>query len=439
MKHIFSRRDLLKRLNFSALALPLWSVLQETGLAQGSEESRALFVYYPDGNILKDFFPDSVGSAFDLPTITAPLAPFKSKLILPKGLHYKTGGSHEGGASYCLTGVADSSSRVRYSIDSYLGDQLASDRPYKSLRLGVGANFQSGDDKRIAFLKTGAGAFVEDHPKKAFTNIFGQGLTADQTNQTVNLDKSVLDFSLNQLKALQQNLGAIEKSKLDSHLQALRELELRIGNAANITCSPTPDYRGIQFPDQETSYPPTHQINDHFGLMSEIMIDIMVEAFHCGVARFGLLQWSHAVSPTRFDFTKGPGIGKHHHELSHYGGDPNGGMAQEFKACQKWYMEQMALLLTKLEARKISERSLLDSMTVMATTEIADSNLHNFENIPCVMAGGANGKLKTGQALNLNGEAFNRLHVTILRAMGLSDSTFGDPDAGSGAIDSMLV
>ena len=438
MKLRFSRRSLLESAGYSALSLPLFSVLAETGLLAAETTAKALFVYYPDGSILKDFFPSNTGTNFKLPYITAPLEPFRDRIILPKGLNYRTGGSHEGGSKYCFTGVADNSKRPRYSIDSYLGDKLGSHLPFKCLRLGIGSNFQAGHDKRISYLSTGAGAFVQDHPKKAFLEIFGQGLNNSESDQAYHGNKSVLDFSLSQMKSLQKKLGGIEKQKLESHIQGLRELEKRIDNAGSLNCSNQIDYRGISFPDRETTYPPTHHTNDYFALIGDIMVDIMVEALHCGVTNFGLLQWSHAVSPTQFNFTNGPGINRGHHDASHYGGDAEGEVAMEFKRCQRWIMEQQARLLRKLDDRKMGGRSLLDAMTILMTTEIADSNLHNFKNIPCVIAGGTNGKLKVGGCYDMKGASFNRLHVTILQAMDLSDETFGDPESGSGALSQLI-
>ena len=86
------------------------------------------------------------------------------------------------------------------------------------------------------------------------------------------------------------------------------------------------DSKGITA-ENESAYPPTHQRNELYGRISSIMTDIMVEALHCGVTKVGLLQWSHAVSPTRFDFTDGPNLSRGHHDMSHYGGDENGTIA----------------------------------------------------------------------------------------------------------------
>ncbi|SMF57985.1 DUF1552 domain-containing protein [Pseudobacteriovorax antillogorgiicola] len=443
-----TRRTILRNIYASAVSLPLYRVIAETeAFGQVASGPKALFLYYPNGNIANAFFPTSPGN---FPMVSAPLSTVGSKVSFVRGLEYLTAGSHEGGAQFCFTGKAGQSS---HSIDTYLGEKLGANTLIRTLRLGVGANFQTGADKQVSYLSGGAGANIQDNPKAAFTDIFGSSLNRVQRNAVMNHDKSVLDFSLNQLKALQTRLGQIEKEKLDSHMDSLRELERRIdlangmgggnggggdnggGNGGGMAqCNASFDANGINFPDQETGYPKTFEKNEHYGLISEIMINIMVQAMSCGVTNVGLMQWSHAVSPTVFNFTKGPAIGSGHHDLSHYGGDENGGTANQFKTCQRWHMAQMASLLEKLDGVSAGGKSLLDSMACLATTELGDSNLHNFQDIPCFVAGG---RIKGGQILQ-GDTSYNKLLVTILNSVGINDSSFGDPALGTGAISGLI-
>ena len=41
-------------------------------------------------------------------------------------------------------------------------------------------------------------------------------------------------------------------------------------------------------------------------------------------------------------------------------------------------MNEMASLITKLKSRQLGDQTLWDSTLVLATTEIGDSDLHNF-------------------------------------------------------------
>lgn len=438
MYDLLSRRKLLKYASLSCISLPLVRVLRETEAeAATGNFTRAIFIYYPDGNIAQQFFPSATGRQFDLPSITQPLNPFKNRIALVRGLQFQIGGSHEAGAAFCLTGA--SNPNERYSLDNLLGDQLGGKFPQKTLRLGVGANFQSGADKHISYLRSGTLAPVQDNPRLAFREIFGApGVNLQDQAKLNRGKKSVLDFAMRELSGIKQRLGTIEQKKLQEHLDSLRDLELRVVGAPSMACNTNFDTRGLQFPEQEQSYPQSFELNERFGLIGSIMSDIMVQALACGVAPVALLQWSHAVSPTRFDFVGGPNVSLGHHDASHYGGDPNGEFARAFVACQTWYMTQLAQLMGSLAQIKFSDRTLLDDTVIFMTTELGDSNLHDFRNIACVLAGGASGRLRTGQSLAFEGRSYNDMLMTVAAAAGLRNSKFGDPDKTSGPIAELL-
>lgn len=438
MHDYLSRRGLLRFAGLSAVGLPLMRVLLESEAAFGAAAAkRAVIVYYPDGNIASRFFPASPGVAPTLPYITSPLAPWMSNIALVQGLEYRVTGSHEAGAAFCLTGTAKAD--ARYSIDSYLGDRLGGSFPKKALRLGVGSNFQTGSDKYVSYLSSGALATIQDNPRAAFQDVFGS--PAEGPGDAAQLAagrKSVLDFALGELQSLKLRLGSLEQAKLDEHLTALRELERRLGSVA-AECRPDVNMRGLEFPSDESGYPKSFERNERFGLIGQIMTDILVQALACGVMPVGLLQWSHAVSPTSFDFEGGPKVAKEHHGISHYGGDPNGADADLFAACQRWYMEQVAYLLAALAKVKIGERTLLDDTVVLVTTELGDSDRHDFNDVACLVAGGTQGRLKTGQALKVDKLSYNHLLVTVLQSLGLADETFGDKELGTGPIRELLT
>lgn len=438
MYDLLSRRKLLKYASLSCLSLPLMRVLRESeAQAATANFTRAIFIYYPDGNIAQQFFPRSIGRQFELPTITQPLNPFKNYISFVRGLQFQTTGSHEAGAAFCLTGT--SNPNERYSIDNFLGDQLGSKFPHKTLRLGVGANFQSGADKHISYLRSGTLAPVQDNPRIAFREIFGvPGVNRQDQEQLNRGKKSVLDFATRELSSLKQRLGSTEQKKLQEHLDSLRNLERRVVGAPSLACNTNINTRGLNFPEQEQSYPQSFELNERFGLIGAIMTDMLIQALACGVAPVALLQWSHAVSPTRFDFIGGPNVSMGHHDASHYGGDANGEFARAFISCQTWYMSQLSQLLTGLAQVKIGDRTLLDDTVVFMTTELGDSNLHDFKSIACVLAGGASGRLRTGQSLAFEGRSYNDLLMTVATAAGVRNLKFGDASKTSGPITELL-
>ncbi|HYX34018.1 MAG TPA: DUF1552 domain-containing protein [Oligoflexus sp.] len=430
------RRRLLRYLGNAALALPFSRVLMEQQLFGATPAKRALFFYFPDGIIKERWHPTATGSKFDFQPMTAPLQAVRDDVILVKNVNYATEGSHEGGAAYILSGVRNHSGGV--SIDTYLGEKFKSNVVLPVVRLGVGANFQTGS--HISYFAPGSASPIEDNPAKAFYNIFGGASSSTDPltkSKLLAAEMSILDLCMDDIKGLQTQLGSVEKQKLDVHLESLRELERRVQSAASGpiagSCTKQVDMRGLTFPQPDYNYPQAPHKNEHFGVIGDIMTDLAVQVLACGVSNVLYFQWSHPVSPTAFNFPGGTDQARGHHDMSHYG-DLNGSGAQDFIKAQAWYMGCLAKLLGRLKAIKEGDQTLLYNTAAMALTEIADSNMHDFKNVGLILAGQAGGAWTTGRSLDGQAASHNQVLVSILQAMGLPDTTFGDPTLGSGPL-----
>ena len=65
-------------------------------------------MFSPNGTIPKNFWPDAIGSKFELKEIMKPLAPFRDRMLILNGLNNKVrgdGDSHMRGMSCLLTGI----------------------------------------------------------------------------------------------------------------------------------------------------------------------------------------------------------------------------------------------------------------------------------------------------------------------------------------------
>ena len=71
------------------------------------------------------------------------------------------------------------------------------------------------------------------------------------------------------------------------------------------------------------------------------------------------------------------------------------------------------------------DHSLLDRTMMLAHSETGFAKIHALENIPMFICGGANGKLKTGQYLKLDGEPVTRVGLTIQQALGVPVESWG--------------
>ena len=122
------------------------------------------------------------------------------------------------------------------------------------------------------------------------------------------------------------------------------------------------------------------------------------------------------------------GIDEGHHELSHHS-DKETESQEKLTKINKWYCEQMAYLVRKLDETPEpgGTGTLLDNTTIMWTNELGKGNSHTLDNIPFVLAGNGLG-FRMGRALKYDNVPHNRLLLSLAHAMGHPIEKFGNPD-----------
>jgi hypothetical protein len=138
--------------------------------------------------------------------------------------------------------------------------------------------------------------------------------------------------------------------------------------------------------------------------------------------------------PTQMAWT---GSSQRHHDASHYG-NIGSETATNFVLLQQWYMEQLRYLIEQLRSRPDGDGTLLDSTMILVFSELGDSNLHDHNNMPLILAGGGGGTLSTGRYLNYGGDAHTKLLVSIANAMDVNINTFGYSGRGAGGLTGLL-
>jgi hypothetical protein len=443
MSSILSRRQLLASAAAAGLLAPFMKV--RTARAAGAPgKCKAMFVYVPDGCIPSKWHPSGSEKSFTLPEMTAPLAAVQEHLVFLKGLDMYAGGStHEGGIRKVLTGAGD------LSLDVFLGQTLnkTDALPHASIQLGTAVNFENGSGG-MSFIGANQEVKPDDDPINAFTRIFGAapGKTPPSSGggstETPELRRrrSILDLALGDLNRVRSRLGAVEKAKLDTHLDSFREVERRT-QAPPAACSlGTFDLRGYAN-NANDFYPKTFHKEQNFQTVGEMQMDIAALAMSCKLTRVTSLMWSHPVSPTHVT-ASGATIGNH--DASHYG-SPDSGTAAQFIQLKRWFMDRFVYLINRLKATPDPDGgTLLDNTMVFLCSELGDSNNHDHKNMPFVVAGGAAGQLRGGRFLDYTGQVngqnqpHTKLLVSIANAMGVNVTEFGYTGHGTGPLPGLL-
>ena len=161
----------------------------------------------------------------------------------------------------------------------------------------------------------------------------------------------------------------------------------------------------------------------------KVMTDLMVASLACNATRVSTMQW--ADSEAKFLLNFAPlNLPEHHHAYQH----EKGFNPEALSKIYNWYAGNFAYLLKQMDAVKEGDTSLLDNSLVLWVSEIQHPDDHNQTNMPFVIAGKAQGKIKTGRWLKVKSQPHNNLLVSLLNIFGGTDTTFGDPKYNTGAL-----
>jgi len=155
----------------------------------------------------------------------------------------------------------------------------------------------------------------------------------------------------------------------------------------------------------------------------KVMTDLLVASLSCDLTRVATMQW--ADSEAKFILNFDPlNMPDHHHAYQHEKGFQPDAL---FKIYQ-WYATNFAYLLQKLDSVKEGDgTTLLDNTLIFWISEIQKPDDHGQTNMPFVLAGKAQGKVRTGRWIKIQSQPHNNLLVSLLNIFGGTDTKFGDP------------
>jgi hypothetical protein len=90
------------------------------------------------------------------------------------------------------------------------------------------------------------------------------------------------------------------------------------------------------------------------------------------------------------------------HPLSHHGNDPE--RVAQLSKINRYHTELFAKYLGRLSATQDGDGSLLDHMTILYGAGMSNSSGHAGNNLPLLLIGGGNGRLRGGRHLKYEGK-----------------------------------
>ena len=429
----------------ATLALPWLEVLSsgqitKQAMAQGVDTpKRFLGFYVPNGFNMARFWPSEVGQLTPMTmggSSLAALGPLADQLLVVNGLDNHAGsaqgdgpGDHARGTSTFLTCVHpnkhESDVRIGVSVDQVLANHFAEQTRYASLEVGCegGGNAGSCDSgyscaysRNISWQDERTPLPKETNPRLLFQRLFGgfdPNATAEARAQRLRRRTSVLDFVLQDARAIHQQLGSADRHRMDAYMEGIRGVETRLIDAENadMVCAPSVDS-------------PAGTPRDR-GEYARLMLDILVQAMRCDLTRVGTFMFGNGGSNRAHTEA---GMQEGHHELSHHQNDA--AKLEKIAQIDVWEISILLHLLEQMSAIDMGGRSLLDETTVYFSSEVEDGNRHYHYNLPIILAGRAGG-LQTGRYVDVRAEENNNepvanLFMRILEDAGTPVASFGD-------------
>jgi len=427
LKRHLSRRTVLRGMG-AAIALPLLDAMVPALTAQRRTAAmvplRFGAVYFPHGVNAPWWIPSATGQDFEFPRVLKSLAPFRNQVTVISGLdqpnisiHLTASASFLNGAPPKKTEAEDVSCDV--TLDQLIADRVAGDSPFRSLELGtedmsgsIGAcegGYSCIYFSVLSWRTKSTPLPMELNPRALFERMFGDAGSRNGRLARMRYRRSMLDSLSDGAKRLRTALGPQDRQTLSDYLDNIREVEMQIQNAEHRVGS-NPDV-----PEAPSGIP------DSYDQHVKLMYDLAVLALRADLTRVFTFMVSHEGSQIPYPNV---GVSEGHHSVSHHRNDPD--RMEMWGKIGTYHGELFARFLDKLRSVTDGDGTLLDHSMLLYGSGLSNANVHAKNNLPCLVAGGANGQIAGNRHLQYPaGTPWSNLLVGLAQKSGLEVERLG--------------
>lgn len=438
MRRASSRRAFVRSLGLGAAALP-WLPLLPSHAADAAPPRRVVFVHFAHGVAVDQWRPAVRGGSLMLSPSLMPLEAFRDRLTVIEGLDNAVGADQLGDVHNIALGTlltamplaTDQGPGGHYlpggpSIDAVIGRRLAEDAgpdasAHRTMHFGVRSQgFALAAADRELPLR------AEDDPAQMYARIFGELALDPEARARRQADRAeIRSFVREQLGSLGPTLPAEDRDKLARHDEAVQAIEARAaqGHEPPVSCvlpDPSPEIPDAPLPD-----------NDDVPALVTAQEDLLVAALACDLTRVATVQWgSSGNDGLRHTWQ---GIDVDYHSIAHLANGEDPVAHQQLADMNRWYAQQVASLLAKLDGVDEGDGTLLDHTTVVFLSGL--SVVHAMTDLPVVIAGGG---IAGDRRLDAAGAPCAALWRALAEHMAVELEGFGDPDYDVGVLSGLL-
>ncbi|MBI3866753.1 MAG: DUF1552 domain-containing protein [Planctomycetia bacterium] len=444
---MFITRKALPRRTFlrgvgASLALPLLDAMVPpmTALADspaGPARLRRLgFIYIPMGCDNTRWLPAANERLEDLSPTLEPLAPVKQHVSVITNLELANAypGTHATSNSAFLSAAR---AKLTESTDYYLGttvDQIAAkqigqETQLPSLEMSMDLLSTVGQcdngyacvyQNNLSWSSPTTPLPAEAHPRIIFERLFGDGGSLQERRNDRKQRASLLDTVTDDFNRLGRQLGPADRAKVSQFLESIREVERRIQKAeANSRENPLPDV------DRPVGVPSAYA--DH----AKLMFDLQLLALQGDITRVITFQLARETSNRTYPEID---VSDPHHPLTHHGNDPE--KIANVAKINRFHVSLFADFLKRLRETPEGNGTLLDHVLYLYGSGMGNPNMHDHQNLPILVAGGAAGKMRGGRHIMFKEPTpLANLHLTLLDKVGVRLDKFAD---STGHVDDLF-
>ena len=427
-----SRRTLLRGAGAS-LALPLLDSMipASTAWAQtaAAPKTRLSCIYIPHGAVMDRWTPAAEGRDFEFPQILKPIEPFRDRINVISGFSLphaygsdaSAGANHTRSSAVWLAGAAPAAgaqARLGTTFDQVAVQHIGQDTPLPSLELCVedgglscGTGLSCAYRNTISWQGPESPLPMENNPQIIFERLFGDGATAEERAARRDQARSMLDALTGEVATLRRRLPASDRERIDRYLDDVREVERRIRLAGEMV-------------PEDLELPPTPAgVPDSFDEHVKLLFDLLTLAWQTDITRVSTMMIAKEVSNAVYPES---GITDPFHNLSHHSYIPAN--IDRLSQLNTYHTSIFAYFLDKLAATPDGDGSLLDHSLVLYGSGMSNSNQHDHDPLPIILAGGASGRLEGGRHLRSTepNATLSNLLLAMLDKLDVHQESFGD-------------
>jgi len=401
------------------LALPLFESLPdaaaqstvgaEPGFTPDGKPRRMVCICNNMGFYKPNLIPENAGRDYTASRYLKVLDGLRNDFTFLSGVsHPEVDGGHASEKCYLTTAPhpGGNSFRNSISLDQFAAPYVGRETRFPSLVL------TANGEQSLSWTRAGVPIPGYTKPSQVFRRLFFKGTPEEMAAQELKLrqGRSIMDAALAQAQALNRELNAADRVKLDEYLTSVREVERQMQRQQEWQNKPKPRVNAkppVDIEGDADIVGRTRLMYDLARLALETdstrLITIFVEGFF-------------VVPPIK-------GVDQGYHTVAHHSQDPA-------KIAQLGVIEEEQFrifrdFLKGLKRVKEEGETLLDRTMVLYGSNIGNGSSHDTRNLSAVLAGGG---FRHGQHLAFdkdNNHPLGTLFVSMLQRLGIETDEFG--------------